>query len=95
MIISENEIQFLIDLKDFQKLTKKLGILELKNDQIKRWIDYKKIDGIYEKGGICGVYVDKGIYNVFVNSAFDCNKCIYKDRLSIISGILSKGVQKC
>ena len=42
--------------------------------------------------GVCGVYVDKGIYNIFINSAFDCNKCIYKDRLSIISGILSKGV---
>lgn len=52
----------------------------------------KKIDGVYEKGKVCGVYVDKRIYNILINSEFDCNKCIYKDRLSIISGILSKGV---
>ena len=92
MIISENETQYLIDLKDYHKLIKKIGILEFDSGKLKRWIDDKKIDGVYEKGKVCGVYVDKGIYNVFINSAFDCNKCIYKDRLSIISGILSKSI---
>ncbi len=92
MIISENENQFLIDLKDFQKLIKKLGILELKNDKIKRWIEYKKIDGVYEKGGICAVYVDKNTYNLLINNVSNCDKCLYKDRLSIITDILNKGV---
>lgn len=68
MIISENETQYLIDIKDYQVLIKKIGILEFDDSKIKRWIDSKKIDGVYEKGEI------------------------YKDRLSIISGILSKGV---
>ena len=92
MIISENETQYLIDLKDYQVLIKKIGILEFDSGKLKRWIDDKKIDGIYEKGKVCGVYVDKRIYNILINSEFDCNKCIYNDRLSIISGILSKGV---
>ena len=91
MIISENENQFLIDLKDFKKLIKKLGILEFNNDKIKRWIEFGKIDGVYEKGGLCAVYVDKNIYNLLINNIANCDKCLYKDRLGIIADILNKG----
>lgn len=56
MIISENETQYLIDLKDYQKLIKKIGILEFDSGKLKRWIDDKKIDGVYEKGNMCGAY---------------------------------------
>lgn len=42
MIISENETQYLIDLKDYQVLIKKIGILEFDSGKLKRWIDDKK-----------------------------------------------------
>lgn len=91
MIISEIKDSYLIDLKEYENLLKKIGILELDCNRIRRWIESGRMSGIYEVKGIRGVYVDKNLYNSLIIS-INCDKCIYKDRLNIISDILNKGV---
>lgn len=91
MIISEIKDSYLIDLKEYENLLKKIGILELDYARIRRWIESGRMSGIYEVKGIRGVYVDKNLYNSLIIS-INCDKCVYKDRLNIIGGIVNKGV---
>ena len=92
MILGENENNYLIDFKEYKQFLKKMGILEMDNRRLRRWIENGQIFGFYEKyEKTAGVYVDKTTYDK-LTLAIGCDKCVYKDRLNIIGDIINKGV---
>ena len=89
MILGENENNYLIDFKEYKQLLKKVGILDISNYKLRSWITNGQISGFYQKyEKTAGVYVDKTTYDK-LTLAIGCDKCVYKDRLNIISDIVN------
>lgn len=92
-IISENDNIYLIKAERYQEILKYIGIKEFNKQKLQRWIREGKVDGLYaEEERFYGVYVKKDLYNSIFKTVSICDKCKYRDRLNIISGIVNKGV---
>ena len=92
-IVSKNDNVYLIKVERYQEILKYIGIKEFDKQKLQRWIRESKIDGLYDKEArFYGVYVEKDLYMSIFKSVSICDKCKYRDRLNIISGIVKETI---